>query len=122
GFFINPNDFSFWGALAFWAALSFLRGPRRLIAAGASLASLALGQSRGSLASWILTVVLWPIARCLMPRKSANTAKLLRYLVFVGLIGDHAEAPVDGEQKGPEIERPALEKGPHEAVVDEAVE
>ena len=78
GFFLNPNDFSFWAALAFWAALSFLRGPRRLIAAGASLASLALGQSRGSLASWILTLVLWPIAQSLRRRNSANTAKLLR--------------------------------------------
>jgi O-antigen ligase len=58
GTFLGANSLGVWGVIAAWFAVTFLSGPLRLACTAASLLTLVLSQSRGSIAAFLASLLL----------------------------------------------------------------
>ena len=61
GFYLNPNSLGIWALLAFWTSFFLLQRRQRLLGCAASLATVLLCQSRGTLAAFLGSALLYAL-------------------------------------------------------------
>lgn len=91
GFYLNPNALGVWSCLAFWASFIFLQGWRRTLGCAASIATLLVCLSRGSLFALVASVALYGLTRPWLGGSMRDRRKGAKRLVWgmgiAGLLG-----------------------------------
>ena len=83
GTYTNPNELGLWGVIAFWISALLMRGGFRFTGIVASLLTLLLSESRGSLFALLATSLLWIVYLALSRDAGLRKARDATYFAAI---------------------------------------